>query len=148
MNTPKHGHRSGGKQSKTYSAWADMRKRCLNEKCHAYKDYGGRGIGVCSDWSRFQVFLNDMGVAPEGLTLERIDVNKDYSRDNCEWATVKSQNNNKRTSILITDGIETCTLSQLCDKLDLKYSRIWQRLVKSKWTVAKAIGSEYSYVKE
>ena len=79
-----------------YRTWANMLNRCKNINATGYKNYGGRGIKVSKDWGKFENFLRDMGEAPSGLSLDRIDVNKDYSKDNCRWATSIEQNNNKR----------------------------------------------------
>lgn len=76
-----------------------MKDRCYNTSSQHYNYYGARGIDVQSDWIRedgFENFLNDMGFAPEGLTLERIDNNKGYSKSNCKWATWLEQSKNKR----------------------------------------------------
>lgn len=83
-------------KSKTYQTWADMKTRCNNPEHESYPNYGGRGITVCSSWEIFENFLKDMGEKPEGLTLERINNELGYSKDNCCWATRAEQNRNKR----------------------------------------------------
>lgn len=91
----------GVKENKAYYfAWKSMIDRCTNPENSAYSFYGGRGISVDPEWvdypNGFLKFKADMGERPEGYTLDRIDVNKGYSKDNCRWATMSVQNHNKR----------------------------------------------------
>lgn len=95
-----HGHRTGQNslRTKTYNSWRAMKSRCNNKNDKDYPDYGGRGITICKEWSLFINFLLDMGERPIGKTLDRIDVNSLYSKDNCRWLSVAEQNKNKRKS--------------------------------------------------
>ncbi len=86
-----HGHTSGYTSSKTRNSWRGMRERCDNPGNSHYPIYGGRGISYPSEWSAFENFLTDMGERPDGMTLERIDVNKSYSKENCKWETLSRQ---------------------------------------------------------
>lgn len=98
-NNLKHGHAKSSKRliSKTYNSWVAMRKRCLNKKASNYYLYGGRGISVCERWiESFENFLEDMGERPISTTLDRKNVNGNYQKDNCRWATAKEQANNRR----------------------------------------------------
>ena len=80
-----------------YNSWKGMKKRCNNENCNDYAYYGGRGISVCEKWSvDFSAFFFDMGKCPDGYSIDRIDVNKGYFKDNCRWACNTTQARNQR----------------------------------------------------
>lgn len=82
--------------TKIYWIWAAMIDRCRNENNPQYKDYGGRGIKVCESWYDFRNFYSDMGERPEGKSLDRLNNNADYNKENCEWSVIRKQTNNRR----------------------------------------------------
>jgi len=92
----RHGHSRPGAHSPTHQSWRAMQTRCDNPRGKCYELYGGRGIAVCDRWRVFENFLADMGERPEGLTLDRLDVEGNYEPGNCRWATVQEQNRNRR----------------------------------------------------
>ena len=95
MRACKHGHALNGNQSRTYRAWQNMHSRCRpSYKWPEY--YYDKGIAVCERWRTFTNFFADMGECPDGLTLDRIDGDKNYEPGNCRWATPTEQCTNKQ----------------------------------------------------
>jgi len=89
---------NSGRYSEEYSIWTAMKRRCYNPEDKYYKYYGGRGITVCDSWRKsFVEFMMDMGPrTPERPTLDRIDGNLGYYKENCRWATWEEQRTNRR----------------------------------------------------
>jgi hypothetical protein len=93
--------------SPTYRSWRAMIIRCTNSKHRQFKDYGGRGITVCSDWlTSFESFLASVGIRPEGKTLDRENTNGNYEPSNCKWSTPTEQNTNKRNKFQPTESTQ------------------------------------------
>jgi len=93
-------HRHGLWSNPLYNIWIGMMDRCHNEKSNNYKRYGGRGITVCNEWKELKNFVNDMYPSfQEGLSLDRIDNNQGYCKENCRWATQAIQARNTRKII-------------------------------------------------
>lgn len=85
------------KRSPAYHSWNAMIQRCTNPKHRSYEHYGARGVTVDPSWiGNFKQFLADMGERPEGMTLDRIDYDKPYCKENCKWATDSQQSKNRR----------------------------------------------------
>lgn len=134
-----HGAKKGGKITATYSSWLSMKTRCTNPKTQYWNHYGGRGITVCERWMHsFQNFLEDMGEKPEGTSLDRIDNDKSYTKENCRWASSIEQANNVRSNHKIIFRGETKTLAQWARCLGLGQVQIRQRLELG-WSVEQAL---------
>lgn len=132
---------TGRSKNVEYGIWYKMLDRVLNTRDAAYEKYGGRGITVCDEWrNSFEAFLLDMGTRPTPLhTLERIDNNKGYTKENCKWATRKEQTRNRRNTVLYKfDGGEY-TLLELCEKYSINYNMVKSRLRILKWDINKAL---------
>lgn len=125
-----------------------MRRRCFNPNSIDYKNYGGRGIGICERWLEpkgqgYKNFLADMGKRPEGkYTIDRIDNNADYSPENCHWVDRNYQGNNKRTNFNITRNGITKTFTQWARESKVKVSTAQQRYYVYGWSVERSLGWE------
>ena len=124
--------------TKIYKCWCSMKRRCLDKNRKDYKHYGGRGITVCHKWLKFINFYKDMGEKPKGLTLDRIDNNGDYCKENCRWATRKEQQNNRRDNYLITYKGKTQTINQWAERLGISRGVIFWRIKKG-WSIKKTL---------
>lgn len=122
-----------------YIAWKAIKRRCHNANNDKYKDYGGRGITVCDKWLTFNGFYEDMGDQPEGHTIDRIDVNGNYCKENCRWATREQQDNNKRNSVKITYNNKTQTVTQWSKELGVTKDYLRGRLIRSNYSVNEVI---------
>lgn len=105
-----------------------MRRRVYDDTHHSYEDYGGRGIDYDPRWMDFEEFLRDMGIRPEGTTLDRIDPDGHYVLSNCRWATNDQQANNKRSSRVLLIGGLPLTIAEWADLVGTPYHTIWQRI--------------------
>lgn len=84
----KHGHartKQGHSKTRTWRAWVDMRRRCLDTNATNFRYYGGKGIGFQQSWIEFRAFLLDMGECPEGYELDRRESTSHYTKENCRW---------------------------------------------------------------
>ena len=101
-----HGATRSGVKTRGYQVWLNMRRRCDSATNKQRKDYGGRGITYCREWNTFEGFIADMGEPPEGLTLDRINNDGGYSKDNCRWTdrVVQRRNSRSHVNIIEIDG--------------------------------------------
>jgi len=105
-----------------------MKTRCNNPNYEAFERYGGRGIRVCERWNAsFAAFLGDMGPKPDGLTIERVDNDGNYTPDNCEWATRIAQARNRRSTLYATVNGETLCAKDWIARLDISPNAFYTR---------------------
>lgn len=124
----------GMKNTRTYSIWQAMRSRCnrINQ------DYSCRGITYDERWDSFENFYLDMGEVPEGMSIDRIDVNGNYTKENCRWATREQQANNTRANVFIEWNGKRQTRSQWERELNMKPTTLRSRL-KAGWSLDRAM---------
>lgn len=104
--------------------WTAMLSRCTDPKDESYIHYGARGITFCNRWKKFANFWADMGPRPSAKhSLDRRDNNKGYSPENCRWATLIEQNNNKRSNIWCSYQGERITVGALARRLGVSWNR-------------------------
>lgn len=132
----------GLSETKLYTIHRNMLARCYNKKSSMYYRYGKRGIKVCEAWrTSFEEFAKWALSAgyTEGLSIERADVNGDYSPDNCRWITKKQQYLNRSDSHLITAFGKTQTIKEWAEETGIKYDTIERRINKYSWSPEKAV---------
>lgn len=136
----------GLKRTRLYSIWSNIKTRCYSEDNTDYVRYGGRGIKMCDEWKNDFMAFNEWAYqngydesAPRGqCTIDRIDVNGDYSPENCRWVDIEQQQNNRRDNVLIEYNGEIKTLAQWSKILNLSYEMIRQRIQLYGWSVERA----------
>lgn len=121
--------------TRLFRIFVGMHTRCENKNSTHYKDYGGRGISVCKEWSGKDGFFNfykwsmDNGYA-DNLSIDRIEVNGNYEPSNCRWATMGEQMSNRRCSLNYNYNGSIYSLSEICKMEGLKYSLVYSRIKK------------------
>lgn len=133
----------GKTNTREYRAWGHMVSRC---ECASQKDdpnYAGRGIKVAPTLRSFESFFAVLGPCPDGMTLDRIDVNGDYAPGNVRWADAKTQARNRRSSHLITHDGKTQTLTEWSIESGIPYRRLLMR-IRSGWPIDKALSEPRS----
>jgi hypothetical protein len=134
----KHGLTSTVTGRKTMQAWNAMWGRCTNPSVESYARYGGKGISVCDRWKSFDAFLEDMGVAFNGESLDRIDGSLGYFPENCRWSTLKEQAINRSTTVFIQIGDTVKTMTDWASQNNIPLSTVFGRLQRG-WSDADAV---------
>lgn len=115
-----------------HSIWLGMRYRCNSTHSEVYKDYGGRGICVCSEWDDFYTF-QEWALAngySDGKSIDRIDNDGNYSPENCRWVDMKIQGSNRRNSRYFTFRGETLTISEWSRRTGIEWNTLNDRIKK------------------
>lgn len=146
----RHNITHGLSHDRLYYIYNNMIRRCCEKTNAKYKNYGKRGICVCKEWrddkSAFFQWARESGYSEE-LTLDRVDVNKGYSPDNCRWATQKQQANNKTNNTQLSYGEETHTLSEWADITGISRATISARINEYGWSVDEALSTPVLHTK-
>lgn len=134
-----HGHAK--LHSRTYRAWCHMRARCYGlANDNDAINYRARGIQVCDRWlDSFENFLDDMGEVPEGLSLDRIDVNGHYCKENCRWASILEQARNKQKTIRFSFDGESLTIREWAERKDIPWRTLWRWIMEKEVPVEIAL---------
>ncbi|MEY8517192.1 AP2 domain-containing protein [Lachnospiraceae bacterium 29-84] len=130
----------GESRTRIYTIWNNMMQRVLNKNNKRYKDYGGRGIGICEDWKDFENFRKWALVNGynDELTLDREDNDGDYCPQNCRWVDWDTQRNNKQQSRKINYKGETKTITQWAKECGISRETIRDR-INAGWSIEKAL---------
>lgn len=131
----------GGRNTRLYNIWKDMRQRCHNENSTSFGRYGGRGVSVCKEWEDFQNFrtwaiANGYG---DDLTIDRIEVNGNYEPGNCRWVDNIIQGNNKRNNPKVAYRGKEYTIPELSRLVGIPYATLRKRIIYQGWSVEDAI---------
>lgn len=130
-----------------YHIWILAMDRCYNENNIGYQNYGGRGIKVCLRWHKVENFISDMGKRPTpSHSIERINVNGNYTPNNCRWATRKEQMRNRTDNTYLTLNGVTQSLVSWSETLGIKYATLLRRM-KAKWSDIRVLTTPVKYNK-
>lgn len=122
-----------------YRIWRGMMQRCNNPKAPSFRRYGGRGIKVCGGWLSFDNFFQDMGPRPsEWHSIDRIDGDGPYAKENCRWATPTEQSRNRKNHRWLTHKGETRILAEWAERCGLHPDVLWGRLHRG-WPISRAL---------
>lgn len=129
----------GKSKNRIYGIWQGIIFRCSNKsRGNERKNYFEKGIRVCEEWMKFENFLADMGEPENHLTLDRKEGDKGYSFDNCRWATMKQQANNKSGNRVIEYEGKVATVAEWAQEIGIKPNTLEYRLLRG-WDIHRAI---------
>lgn len=132
----------GGTGTRLFRIWSNMKTRCYNPNAINYDNYGGRGITVCDEWRDDFTTFREWALAngyTNSLTLDRIDNDRGYSPDNCRWATIKEQMNNRRSNTVVSYGGEAHTVTEWAAIIGIAPDALLYRINCGRYTVEQAL---------
>ena len=136
----KHGQAMRNNQTILYKKWSGMKRRCLNKNEKAYPMYGGRGITISEEWMNYINFYNDMAPSfKKGLTIDRIDPKKGYSKENCRWLKPELQSRNRSVVKLYIHNGLSLTSREWGEILGLSEVTVRTRIEVYKWDLERAL---------
>lgn len=124
--------------TKIHRRWRSMIQRCRDPNNNRWKYYGGKGIKVCERWLKFENFLADMGEAPSGMTIDRIDSAGNYEPSNCRWSSYTEQNRHRSNTIFITAFGQTKPRGEWCQEFNIDSCTLRDR-IKAGWPAELAL---------
>ena len=133
----------GDSNSRLYRIYQGMKERCYNKNVKDYKHYGARGIKICEEWLDSYASFKEWSLSngyQDNLTIDRADVNADYCPENCRWANIIQQNNNKRTNVFVEYEGQKLSLKQLSRLVGVNYRTLYDRYKKG-WPLERMIQS-------
>lgn len=144
-----------GRHDRLYNIWRGMRRRCYDKSSPKYKNYGERGIVVCSEWvndySAFREWAIQHGYDDSAkfgeCTLDRINVNGNYDPSNCRFVSLSVQSFNRTDTDFITYNNETKSLTLWAQEYGLKQATLWARLYVYHWDIEKALTTPVRRIK-
>ena len=136
MAERKGNYRHGMYGTPTYKSWSEMKGRCNhpNRSRGHYED-----ITYCKEWESFENFFADMGIRPEGCSLDRIDPKGNYEPSNCRWADDITQENNRTNNVFYEIDGERLTLCQIARKYDISRSNLANKIYLLRWDITTAV---------
>ena len=139
---PEHKNR---KEIPEYNIWKAMRARC-STGCKSNQTYKEKNILVCEEWNDFKAFYRDMGARPSSKhSIDRINNNEGYSKDNCRWTTQKTQCENRGSfNLVFIHNGEPKVLKQIASEENIKYTTLYKR-IKDGMTLEEALNTIHRY---